>query len=91
MLIHLISKDSSSRSCKKVHFPILPNPFKPTGIDIFKSDFEYCVDKVNAVEGDYTYAARSCAGASSGVKKCMKKIYATEGDWTYAARSCTGN
>jgi len=59
--------------------------------DFFKSDFDYCVDKVNAAEGDYTYAARSCAGASSGVKKCMKKIYATEGDWSYAARSCTGN
>ena len=59
--------------------------------DLFKSNFNYCVDKVMAQEGDYTYAAQSCGGASSGVKECMKKVYAQEGDWSYAARSCTGN
>jgi len=59
--------------------------------DLFKSNYNFCVDKVMAEEGDYTYAVQSCAGASSGTKKCMKKVYAIEGEWAYAARSCTGN
>ena len=47
--------------------------------------------KVYEEEGEHAYAARVCAGASSGVKSCMKKVYDEEGEWAYAARVCTGN
>ena len=59
--------------------------------DIFKNDFEFCMAKVYEEEREHAYAARVCAGASSGVKSCMKKVYDEEGEWAYAARVCTGN
>ena len=58
--------------------------------DVFKSDLEFCMDKVYE-DFDMAYAASLCAGASSGVKSCMKKVYGEEPEWAYAARMCTGN
>ena len=59
--------------------------------DIFKNDLEFCMAKVYEEEEDQSYAARQCAGSSSGVKSCMKKVYEEEEDWAYAARTCNGN
>ena len=65
--------------------------------DMFKNDFEYCMAKVYEEDkdlffsGGQAYAAKLCAGVSSGVKSCMKKVYEEDGDWAYAARACTGN
>ena len=59
--------------------------------DVFKNDLEFCIAKVYEEEPEYAYAARVCAGASSGVKSCMKKVYGEEPEWAYAARMCTGN
>tara|TARA_R110000787_G_scaffold275692_1_gene384396 strand:- start:63 stop:323 length:261 start_codon:yes stop_codon:yes gene_type:complete len=56
--------------------------------DVFKSDLEFCMDKVYE-DFDMAYAASLCAGASSGVKSCMKKVY-EDFDWAYAAKVCTG-
>jgi len=59
--------------------------------DVFKNDFEYCMAKVYEESDEQAYAAKLCAGASSGVKSCMKKVYEESDEWAYAARMCTGN
>ena len=59
--------------------------------DMFKNDLEFCMAKVYEESDDQAYAARQCAGSSSGVKSCMKKVYEESDDWAYAARACNGN
>ena len=75
-----------------INFNPLVIKFSYAGLtDVFKSDLEFCMDKVYEEEEDQTYAAQLCAGASSGVKSCMKKVYKEEEEWAHAAQVCIRN